>query len=514
MAREDASVPRSHDSADASPNSTAKEIPVPQPPLLNLNLNLNMNSGFNLSNWWHQITLIEADSSDDRNNNNSNNGINAAESDSAQSQPIVVLGHSYQTTEEAHEDIIKKLCLTYRYGFERIPRAVNGPSPLSFMQSVIFSKSLLYNLQNFNNFIEKENFTTDVGWGCMIRTSQSLLANTFVRLLDKQSDIIALFNDTYLAPFSLHNFIRVASSLPLKVKPGEWFGPNAASLSIKRLCDGYYDNSTSETILPRINVLISESTDLYDSQIAQLLEPSTETKGLLVLLPVRLGIDSINSYYFSSLLHLLSLEQSVGIAGGKPSSSFYFFGYQDNSLIYMDPHSAQIFSSDIDMSTYYATRYQRVDIGKLDPSMLIGVFIRDLTLYENFKKSCLDAANKIVHFHATERLTVPESRRKNSEFVNINRSDLKDEDYINIDRVNRLDSTDDFIDLGDDYVETNTNLEEATPLAEDTVPVSTLSASELEITTSSYETPTSKDDNSSRASLDVVVLDTTGEQQE
>lgn len=35
------------------------------------------------------------------------------------------------------------------------------------------------------------------------------------------------------------------------------------------------------------------------------------------------------------------MPQSVGIAGGRPSQSYYFFGYQSDSLFYVDPHIAK-----------------------------------------------------------------------------------------------------------------------------------------------------------------------------
>src|SRR5882762_3242219 len=38
---------------------------------------------------------------------------------------------------------------------------------------------------------------------------------------------------------------------------------------------------------------------------------------------------------------LYTFPQSVGIAGGRPSSSYYFVGSQADNLFYLDPHHAR-----------------------------------------------------------------------------------------------------------------------------------------------------------------------------
>lgn len=349
-------------------------------------------------------------------------------------QPVTVLGREYTTKQEYDSVINSKIWLTYRFGFEAIPKSPIGPSPLSFAPSLVFNKSMFANIQSL---VDNENFTNDIGWGCMIRTSQNLLANTYLNLLHDKPDadklIIDWFQDTSVAPYSIHNFIQVATELPLQVKPGEWFGPNAASLSIKRLCDR--DATTP------LKVFISESCDLYDTQIKELFNDGP----VLILLPVRLGIEKINAYYHSSLKQLLSLKQSVGIAGGKPSSSFYFLGYKDDYLIYLDPHNLQPYQqTNLDYTTYHTLNYQLLQIDNLDPSMLIGILIKDLDDYEDFKIKCTEQSNKVVHFHAYERSAGNEKRR-DSEFVKIDHNDLDDE-FVDV-----LKNVEDFVDLGGEY---------------------------------------------------------------
>ena len=35
------------------------------------------------------------------------------------------------------------------------------------------------------------------------------------------------------------------------------------------------------------------------------------------------------------------IEQSVGAVGGRPNSAFYFVGFQNDKLVYLDPHVTQ-----------------------------------------------------------------------------------------------------------------------------------------------------------------------------
>ena len=45
--------------------------------------------------------------------------------------------------------------------------------------------------------------------------------------------------------------------------------------------------------------------------------------------------------YIAQLQAVLTWRQSIGIVGGRPSSSLYFIGFQHEHILYLDPHEVQ-----------------------------------------------------------------------------------------------------------------------------------------------------------------------------
>lgn len=49
----------------------------------------------------------------------------------------------------------------------------------------------------------------------------------------------------------------------------------------------------------------------------------------------------VNPRYVGQLAQVLTWPGSVGIVGGRPSSSLYFVGTQGERVLYLDPHDVQ-----------------------------------------------------------------------------------------------------------------------------------------------------------------------------
>jgi len=126
------------------------------------------------------------------------------------------------------DDLESRIWLTYRSDFSQIAKSA---------ESSLSTRTWLSQLGN------NQGFTSDTGWGCMIRSAQSLLANTLQILelgrdwrkgqhTEAERNLLSLFADDPSAPFSIHRFVKHGSEACGK-HPGEWFGPSAAARCIK-----------------------------------------------------------------------------------------------------------------------------------------------------------------------------------------------------------------------------------------------------------------------------------------
>ena len=108
-------------------------------------------------------------------------------------------------------------------------------------------------------------------------------------------------------------------------------------------------------------------------------------RSILLIVTVRLGMSSIEPEFFDSIKACFHLPQCVGILGGKPNFALYFVGYQDNHLIFLDPHFVQDSVKSVDqlpsmLHTFYSSQQRtakKIKLDSLDPCLGLGLLIRN-----------------------------------------------------------------------------------------------------------------------------------------
>ncbi|CAD6885080.1 unnamed protein product [Tilletia caries] len=353
----------------------------------------------------------------------------------------------------------------------------------------------------------RSGLTTDAGWGCMLRTGQSLLANALmdihlgrewrrkenpvsqritalqqalqtspsvanafamslplhmppeVTLLDtsdpayemkrqaleehwqvakteyaKYVRLISWFLDDpcFACPFSVHRMAREGKRLGKDV--GEWFGPSTAAGAIKQLVNEFPEAGLGVCLavdqvvyLADVKEAALDSSRGGVSRAGQL--AGRWDRPVLILINIRLGIDCVHPRYYDSVKNIFTFPQSVGISGGRPSSSYYFMGCQENTLFYLDPHnvrpavpyqasprspnrhgstpdltgqagqegSVSLTEQDVwqddwwcqayseaQLNTFHCEKVRKMPMKSLDPSMLLGFLVKTAEQLEDF----------------------------------------------------------------------------------------------------------------------------------
>nr|CCA19140.1 cysteine protease family C54 putative [Albugo laibachii Nc14] len=284
------------------------------------------------------------------------------------------------------------------------------------------------------------DFTSDAGWGCMLRSAQMLLSEAFKRnMLGIKWKIPARSEDLELpkvyvkllkwfvdsfdteCKYSIHNITRIG--MQYDKLPGEWYGPTTAAQALRDLVnlhaqespecnlvmyvpqDGVvYTKDVNELCISHLDqentfVNVNEETQSDGTFPDPLLHPPTDRdnsekmwqKSLLILIPLRLGLDSINPRYLPAIQRVFEFPQNVGIIGGKKGHSVYFVGTFDSKLQLLDPHDIHptadlntAFPTATHLRTVHSRLPLEMSLGSIDPSLALGFYCSDRKDYLDF----------------------------------------------------------------------------------------------------------------------------------
>ncbi|XP_011169131.1 cysteine protease ATG4D [Solenopsis invicta] len=277
------------------------------------------------------------------------------------------------TIEEFKRDFMSRLWLTYRREFP----ILNGST-----------------------------FTTDCGWGCMLRSGQMMLAQALVchflgrewrwrpeQLTDESSHrmIIKWFGDqlTPESPFSIHKLVVLGASTGKRA--GDWYGPSSVAHLLCQAMERASEDPNSK--LNQLAVYVAQDCAVYMQDVENVCcTPDGRRKALILLVPLRLGADKLNPVYAPCLTALLTLDTCIGVIGGRPRHSLYFIGYQDDKLIHLDPHYCQE-TVDVEgnekfpLTSFHCTSPRKMLLSKMDPSCCVGFYFPDKESLTDFMET-------------------------------------------------------------------------------------------------------------------------------
>ncbi|XP_061949684.1 cysteine protease ATG4 isoform X1 [Populus nigra] len=323
-----------------------------------------------------------------------------------------------------------------------------------------FSSRILITYRKGFDMIEDSKLTSDVNWGCMLRSSQMLVAQAllFHRLgrswrkpVDKPLDrdyveILHLFGDSEASAFSIHNLLQAGKAYGLAA--GSWVGPYAMCRSWESLARSKREETNLEyQTLPMAVYVVSGCEDgerggapvlsIEDAarHCSEFSKGREDWTPILLLVPLVLGLDKINPRYIPSLQATFTFPQSLGILGGKPGASTYIVGVQDENAFYLDPHEVQQvvnFSRDdveANTSSYHCDVVRHIPLDLIDPSLAIGFYCRDKDDFDDF---CSLASKLADESNGAPLFTVANSYKSSKH----DSSEVRDDDPLGVTTMN------------------------------------------------------------------------------
>ncbi|PWA54324.1 cysteine protease ATG4B [Artemisia annua] len=301
-----------------------------------------------------------------------------------------------------------------------------------------FSSRILTTYRKGFVCIGDSKYTSDVNWGCMLRSSQMLVAQALLihrlgRSWRKPSqqpfekdyiEILHMFGDSEDSAFSIHNLLKAGEGYALA--PGSWVGPYAMCRTWETLARRKIaETKVQDDSFPMAIYVVSGDEDgerggapvlcIEDAmrQCSEFSRGQHEWSPILVLVPLVLGLDKVNPRYLPLLAATFTFSQSLGILGGRPGASTYLIGVQDDKVFYLDPHEVQQavnISKDnleADTSSYHCNVIRQIPLESIDPSLAIGFYCRDKDDFDDF---CLRASELAAESNGAPLFTVTQTR--------------------------------------------------------------------------------------------------------
>lgn len=327
----------------------------------------------------------------------------------------------------------------------KIENAVRGQ--IKFLFKTFLYMSYRSGLVNLNS-IGGGDFTSDCGWGCMMRCCQMMLSKGLIQkkindyfkikkapinfniLESIRKETLFLFSDNYLKLKDVKNhpdfrfYWELYKDLSQINTEYKYISEIIPPYSIHILCllgeiSGKYTSDLkmvklfckiNSQLFPNFNIisfqngLISKSKLISSFCIKYKKSQESNTnytyiinldgidyifkKEGIVFITFRFGLNELDSNYYEVIpLLFQKFRNNIGFVSGKKNKAYYFVGIDKNQrLIFFDPHYNQQVNHDIekDYESYYTENIYLLDIKDLSSELTLGIGIFNANQFIQF----------------------------------------------------------------------------------------------------------------------------------
>ncbi|KAH0790620.1 Clan CA, family C54, ATG4-like cysteine peptidase [Histomonas meleagridis] len=177
------------------------------------------------------------------------------------------------------------------------------------------------------------------------------------------SNPLALFNDNYQAPFSIHNICK--EIINIGGHEGERATVTQLAFAIQNLLDPY-----------KLPVYVCRNSTLVIDEIVQMIEGN---HFVLCLAPLLCGYKKFDTKCFDFIAFSLGLKNGLGFIGGVKRKSFYYVGFSSTHFFYFDPHTTKKkVTNENQYKTYYEPELKSIKIENISSSLMIAFYFTDI----------------------------------------------------------------------------------------------------------------------------------------
>ena len=327
----------------------------------------------------------------------------------------------------------------------KITNIINAEIKFLFKTFLYMSyRSGLINL----NTIGGGDYTSDCGWGCMLRSCQMMLSKGIIQkkindyfknknssvnlktLENIRKETLFLFTDNYLQLNDIRHhpdfkhYWELYKSLSKINSEYKSISEVIPPYSIHILCilgkiSGEYTSDLkiiklftkiNSQLFPNFNMLFLQSGNISKKKlILSFCEEYVESNSLnsnyldtitykgfdyvfkkegIVFISFRLGLNELDPNYYDVIpLFFEKFRNNLGFVSGKKNRAYYFVGIDaDKKLIFLDPHYNQQIDNDFEKNyeSYYTENTYLLNIKELSSELTLGIGIYNFNQFKQF----------------------------------------------------------------------------------------------------------------------------------